>query len=172
MYTRMLGPPPSRGSHLNQSCLQLTAKALYDAGITWKDIFTEIPIKIENTPLVTALMAEIDRQTVLDSITASRLRLNTLPFLEKQLELMGDGIESLYMEVQDVTKYERARVRMEQAKAAWLARRQEVRPHLPTSHSLLSQFPQECSLSVYMPAPHRTELRDCTSYCSEARSES
>lgn len=75
---------------------------------------------------MTALMAEIDRQTVLDSITASRLRLNTLPFLEKQLELMGDGIESLYLEVQDVTKYERARVRMEQAKAAWLARRQEV----------------------------------------------
>lgn len=103
----------------------LTAKQLYDAGITWKDIFTEVPIKIENTPLVTALMAEIDRQTVLDSITASRLRLNTLPFLEKQLELMGDGIESLYLEVQDVTKYERARVRMEQAKAAWLARRQE-----------------------------------------------
>lgn len=106
--------------------MQLTAKQLFGSGLSWRDIFTEIPIKIHNSALVTALMAEIDRQVILDSVSATRLRLNTMPFLEKQLDLMGDCIESLYMEVQDMSKYERARARQEQLKAAWLARRQEV----------------------------------------------
>jgi hypothetical protein len=73
---------------------------------------------------------------ILDSVTATRLRLNTMPFLEKQLDLMGDCIESLYMEVQDMSKYERARARQEQLKAAWLARRQEVRPLPCTFHEM------------------------------------
>ena len=106
--------------------MQLTAKQLFGSGLSWRDIFTEIPIKIHNSALVTALMAEVDRQVILDSVSATRLRLNTMPFLEKQLDLMGDCIESLYMEVQDMSKFERARARQEQLKAAWLARRQEV----------------------------------------------
>ena len=106
--------------------MQLTAKQLFGSGLSWRDIFTEIPIKIHNSALVTALMAEIDRQVILDSVSATRLRLNTMPFLEKQLDLMGDCIENLYMEVQDMSKFERARARQEQLKAAWLARRQEV----------------------------------------------
>jgi translation initiation factor 3 subunit H len=118
--------------------MQLTAKQLFGSGLSWRDIFTEIPIKIHNSALVTALMAEIDRQVILDSVSATRLRLNTMPFLEKQLDLMGDCIENLYIEVQDMSKYERARARQEQLKAAWLARRQEVSLH--TSSVCFSAF--------------------------------
>jgi C-terminal region of eIF3h len=72
-------------------------------------------------------MAQIDEHVTLGAIEAARLRLNTQPCLEKQLERIGDGIESLHMEVQDVSAFERLRARQEQQKAQWLIRRQEVR---------------------------------------------
>jgi translation initiation factor 3 subunit H len=107
--------------------VQLSAKELYENSISWGDVFVEVTIKITNSPLVTALMAHIDEHVTLSSIEAKRLRLNTQPFLEKQLDRIGDGIESLYLEVQDMTAYERARVRQEHQKALWLQRRIEVR---------------------------------------------
>ena len=71
--------------------------------------------------------AAVAVQVQLDAATAARLRLSTQPFLEKQLERIGDGIESLHVEVQDMSTYERLRARQEQQKALWLQRRQEVR---------------------------------------------
>ena len=109
------------------SFMQLTAKELYENQITWRDIFTDVPIRIANSPLVTALMCQIDEHVQLGAIDATRLRMGTQPFLEKQLERIGDGIDNLHMEVQDISAYERARARQEQQKAIWLARRQEVR---------------------------------------------
>jgi translation initiation factor 3 subunit H len=107
--------------------LQLTAKELYQNGIAWRDVFTDVPIRIANSPLITALMAQIDEHVVLDSIEKARLRLNAQPFLEKQLERMGESIESLHLEVQEISAYERMSARQEQQKALWLQRRQEVR---------------------------------------------
>jgi translation initiation factor 3 subunit H len=115
--------------------LQLSAKELYENSISWGDVFAEVPVKISNSPLVTALMAHIDEHVTLSSIEATRLRLNTQPFLEKQLDRIGDGIESLYLEVQDMTAYERSRVRQEHQKALWLQRRVEVRLPLYESKS-------------------------------------
>ena len=42
--------------------VQLTAKELYENAITWRDVFTDVPVKVSNSPLVTALMAQIDEQ--------------------------------------------------------------------------------------------------------------
>lgn len=38
----------------------LTAEKLAKAGITFRDVFEEIPIKVHNSPLVRALLAEIE----------------------------------------------------------------------------------------------------------------
>lgn len=142
--------------------MQLTAKQLFGSGLSWRDIFTEIPIKIHNSALVTALMSEIDRQVILDSVSATRLRLNTMPFLEKQLDLMGDCIENLYMEVQEMSKYERARARQEQLKAAWLARRQEVMPCFPSCFLLAQLLWTDQQLDN----PGMSSLVDSLFYCT------
>jgi hypothetical protein len=70
------------------------------------------------------------------STEAKRLLLNMQPFLKKQLDRIGDGIESLYLEVQDMTAYERVRVRQEHQEALWLQRRVEVCIPLLQSSSL------------------------------------
>ena len=134
-------PPPAAAARiaplrrLSTTCtpgrVQLTAKELYENAISWRDVFAEVAIKVVNSPLVAALMAHVDEHIALDAVAAARLRLNTQPFLEKQLDRIGDGIESLHMEVQDMTAYERARVRQEHQKALWLQRRQEVRGDPP-----------------------------------------
>lgn len=102
----------------------LTSRQLFENKITWRDIFVEVPIKVDNSPLIVALMAEIDSYGSVDALTANRLKLGTQPYLEKQLELVGEGMDALWGEVQDVSKWARMSARQEQQKQQWLIKRQ------------------------------------------------
>ena len=148
--------------------MQLTAKELYENAISWRDVFTEVPIKIANSPLITALTAQLDEAVPLGMTESTRLRMNALPFLERQLERIGDGIDNLHGEMQDISAFERARARQEQQKALWLQRRLEVRLAMP---ACVVTHPPLCSWCSTAPCVSDTFSPGCctrSSLCDAA----
>jgi translation initiation factor 3 subunit H len=71
---------------------------LVEEGITIQDIFEEVPIRIHNSALVNAMLYDWAFEGTMGGkmhCDFERLDLSTRPFLEKSMELLVDGIESL-----------------------------------------------------------------------------
>lgn len=89
----------------------------------WKDIFEEIPIKVHNTALSSALLAEIEPPTLAKQIDFDKLNLSVAPALEKNLEFVNDCLDDAVSEQQKVSMYHRSVARQQQQQAQWLQKR-------------------------------------------------
>ena len=92
----------------------------------WKDIFEEIPIKVHNTALSSALLAEIEPPTLAKQIDFDKLNLSVAPALEKNLEFVNDCLDDAVSEQQKVSMYHRSVARQQQQQAQWLQKRRQA----------------------------------------------
>ena len=88
-------------------------------------VFQELPIKVRNSALNSALLLELQDEGEVNSSATdfTRLELNTNPFLEKQMQLLIECIEDLQQESNRLQHYERAVQRQKSAQAAHLAKK-------------------------------------------------
>eukprot|EP00891_Asterochloris_glomerata_P004352 jgi/Astpho2/4352/e_gw1.00066.13.1_t len=103
----------------------LTIEKVTAGSITWKDIFEEIPIKVHNTALSSALLAEIEPPTLAKQIDFDKLNLSVAPALEKNLEFVNDCLDDAVSEQQKVSMYHRSVARQQQQQAQWLQKRRQ-----------------------------------------------
>lgn len=65
-----------------------------EAGLTFSDIFEQIPIKIHNSHIVNAFLGDM-QETEATSAHFERLNLSTNPYLEKTLEFLTECLDDL-----------------------------------------------------------------------------
>jgi len=105
---------------------KVTYDALASANQTASaDVFQELPIKVRNSHLNSALLLELQDECGINSHASdfSRLELNTNPFLEKQLQLLIECIEDLQGESNKLQHYERAVQRQKSSQSQYLAKK-------------------------------------------------
>jgi len=86
----------------SQATKTFTKESFEEAGLTFNDIFEQIPIKIHNSYLINALLYDM-KDTDATSATFERLNLSSNPFLEKNLEFINECLDDLSTEQ---TKYQ------------------------------------------------------------------
>jgi len=103
----------------NQS---FTKESLSKSGVSYNDIFEEVPVKIHNSPLIKALLLELAEEANIES-DFERLNLSINPFLEKNLEFLVECLEDLGTEQNKFQFYQRQIQRQQAQQAAWLQKR-------------------------------------------------
>lgn len=151
----------------------LTTEKVKTGNITWKEIFEEIPVNLQNTPLATAMLAEIEPPTVIKQIDVDKLNLSVLPTLERNLEFVTDCLDDSVMEQQKVSYYHRNVARQQQQQAQWLQkRRQENAQRRANGEEAL---PEE-DLQQFKPIPEINQLdnflitNQINTYCEQLSS--
>jgi translation initiation factor 3 subunit H len=103
-----------RAYRLKQSFLALykasttfTVENLQQAGVSFRDIMEEVPIKVRNPAIVHAYLHELDGTPALQPDRA-RFDLSIYSFLEKNLEFMVDCMDHLKVEHGKFQSYQRA----------------------------------------------------------------
>jgi len=101
---------------------KFTKDVIARIGLSFDDIFEEIPIKIHNNLLTKALLWELDEYAEMDP-DFERLELSTNPFLEKNLEFLIECLDDLSQEQNKFTYHQRTVQRQLQQQAQWLQKR-------------------------------------------------
>jgi len=104
----------------------LTAEKLKAANIGWADAFEEIPVSVQNSALVSALMAQVaPAGTGTGEGDYQRLGLAMAPALGRTAEYMSDAIDELQAEAAKVSFYHRSAARQQQQQAAFVQKRRQ-----------------------------------------------
>lgn len=86
----------------------------------------EVPIKLHNSALIQALVADLAPQpAVATASDLDRLSLSVGPFMEANLESLIACVDDLVNEQQKVTSYQKAVARQAQHLATWLQKRKQ-----------------------------------------------
>eukprot|EP00475_Leptophrys_vorax_P011791 TRINITY_DN18292_c0_g1_i2.p1 TRINITY_DN18292_c0_g1~~TRINITY_DN18292_c0_g1_i2.p1 ORF type:complete len:348 (+),score=17.47 TRINITY_DN18292_c0_g1_i2:101-1144(+) len=103
----------------------VTGDKLREKNITWADMFEEIPVRMANSTLVTALLASVQPQTTdaPSQTDLARLSLSTNPFMSTQLECLMGCMDDLGAEQQRLQYHYRSVQRQQQQQATWLQKR-------------------------------------------------
>ena len=80
----------------------ITMEKLKAANVTWHDVFEDIPIRIQSSALVSALMAHIVPDTPGLQSEFDKLSLGAGPLLEKNLDFMNECLDDVVQEQQKV----------------------------------------------------------------------
>mmetsp|Transcript_27304 Transcript_27304/g.67072 ORF Transcript_27304/g.67072 Transcript_27304/m.67072 type:complete len:356 (-) Transcript_27304:71-1138(-) len=108
---------------------EFTFEKITDKSISWQEIVQEVPIKISNNALVSAVMGELTRGTdeaaTVVQADLDRLSMSTNPFLEKSLEFLSECMDDLAAEQQKVAFYQRNLSRQQLQQAQWLQKRKQ-----------------------------------------------
>lgn len=80
----------------------LTMEKLREAGVSWKDVFEEIPIMVKNSNLAVALTASVESDKPIDQRDADQLNVSVRPLLEKNLDFLNDCLDDIVTEQQKV----------------------------------------------------------------------
>lgn len=104
---------------------KLTGKDLREAGIGWRDVFVEAPIKIHNSSLAQALVADLDPAPRVTAPDLERLDLGGSAYLTKTMARLIEGVDDVLSEAQKVSLYHRNLARQQQHMAQWLAKRRQ-----------------------------------------------
>uniref|UniRef100_A0A0D6R8E6 Eukaryotic translation initiation factor 3 subunit H n=1 Tax=Araucaria cunninghamii TaxID=56994 RepID=A0A0D6R8E6_ARACU len=102
---------------------EFTGEKLREKNLTWVDIFEEIPVKISNSALVSAFMAELETDSPVTQGDYDKLVLSTNPFIEKNLEFLIECMDDLSGEQQRFQYYYRNLQRQQAQQQAWLQKR-------------------------------------------------
>lgn len=93
-------PPPPTPPHT-------AGKELREAGINWKDVFQELPIKLHNSSLSQALIADLDPHAGATAADLERLNMAVSAFEAKSMEGLIECVDDLLSEQQKVSGYHR-----------------------------------------------------------------
>ena len=104
---------------------RMSAEKMREANISWKDIFQEVPIKVHNSSLISAMFTECGPDRVSSHSDADRLNLSLAPFLEKNMESLIACVNDLVAEQQNVSQYHKNVARQQQQQANWLQKRRQ-----------------------------------------------
>jgi len=99
-----------------------TKESLAKSGVSYNDIFEEIPIKIHNSLLIKALLTQLSEDVSIES-DFERLNLSTNPFLEKNLEFLIECLDDLGVEQNKFQYHQRSVQRQQAQQSAWLQKR-------------------------------------------------
>ena len=122
----------------------LTIEKIRSKGLSWRDVFVEIPITIHNSPMAVALMAEIQGPSGFSQLDYDRLGLGVAPVLEKNLEFLNDCLDDLVGEQNKLSSYHSQLRRYQQQVGQWkLTRRQENQARRAAGEEPLSEDPPE-----------------------------
>lgn len=142
---------------------QLTPRSMLKSSFRYQDIFTELPVRIHNSHLLTSLLHQLPaapktqdpampatlyeleaQNTAFDTMPLApnfdSLDLSIDPFLEKSCDLLLESIETHHVELNNYQFYQRSLAR-EQAKIAqWQAKRKaENAQRTATNQALLPE---------------------------------
>mmetsp|Transcript_13127 Transcript_13127/g.35734 ORF Transcript_13127/g.35734 Transcript_13127/m.35734 type:complete len:340 (-) Transcript_13127:121-1140(-) len=132
---------------------KLSGKDLREANISWKDVFVDVPVKVQNSPLAQALVAELEHDNLATASDYDRLNLSVMPFMEKNIQSLIDCVDDLVGEQQKVTMYHKNVARQAQQVAAWLQkRRQENQARRAAGEELLPE--EDPTLFKPLPEPN------------------
>ncbi|OAE27626.1 hypothetical protein AXG93_2520s1220 [Marchantia polymorpha subsp. ruderalis] len=134
---------------------------LREKNMTWTDIFEEIPVKISNSSLVSAVMTELETDAPATQCDFDRLVLSTNPFMEKNLEFLIECMDDLGMEQQKFQYYYRNLSRQQGQQQAWLQKRraenmarrasgEEPLPEEDSNNPLFKPIPEPSRLDSYL----------------------
>ena len=89
------------------------------AAASGSEIFQELPLKVRNSHLASALLLELQDEVGFPSTASdfSRLELHTNPFLEKQMQLLIECIDDLQQESHKMQQHERNLYRQKKQQA-------------------------------------------------------
>jgi len=98
-----------------------------EKNISWQDIIQEIPVKVSNSTLVSAVTSELASNFGREVVQADfdRLALGTNPFMEKSLEFLTECMDDFAQEQQKVAYYHRNLSRQQLQQAQWLQKRRQ-----------------------------------------------
>lgn len=99
------------------------SEKLRESNVTWNDIFEEIPVRLANSVLVSALMTEVEPKAPTTQADLDRLSLSTNPFLERNLEYLSECMDDLGLEQQKFQYYQRNLQRQGAQQLAWVQKR-------------------------------------------------
>ncbi|KAL2632756.1 hypothetical protein R1flu_004235 [Riccia fluitans] len=134
---------------------------LREKNMSWTDIFEEIPVKISNSSLVSAVMTELETDAPATQCDFDRLVLSTNPFMEKNLEFLIECMDDLGMEQQKFQYYYRNLSRQQGQQQAWLQKRraenmarraagEEPLPEEDPNNPLFKPIPEPSRLDSYL----------------------
>eukprot|EP00898_Chlorokybus_atmophyticus_P002071 jgi/Chlat1/2865/Chrsp195S03021 len=149
-----------------------TTDKLKTAGVSWRDIFEEIPISLHNASLVGALMAELEPDTLATQCDYDRLTLSTNPFLEKNFEFLIECMDDLSMEQQKMAYFQRSVGRQQSQQQAWLQKRKaENIQRKATGEEPLPEEDPNNPIFKAIPEPSRLDgfliTNQISNYCSQ-----
>jgi translation initiation factor 3 subunit H len=141
------------------SAAGLGAAALAAAGVTWRDVFVELPVAVHASPLALALARSMldgpsaSSGAALDAGDAARLALGAPPSATRTVEHVADCLDDLGAEAARLSQYHRALLRAQQAAAAFAAKRRQENaarraagePPLPEEDPTIGRPPAEPS---------------------------
>ena len=108
---------------------KFSVEQLSSVNLTAGDVFEELPIKVRNSHLGSALLLELQDACGLNANSSdfARLELHTNPFLEKQMQLLIECIDDLQQESQKLQHHERSVARQRAAQQQYtLKKRQDA----------------------------------------------
>eukprot|EP00246_Nothoceros_aenigmaticus_P003895 TRINITY_DN15123_c0_g1_i1.p1 TRINITY_DN15123_c0_g1~~TRINITY_DN15123_c0_g1_i1.p1 ORF type:complete len:351 (+),score=61.13 TRINITY_DN15123_c0_g1_i1:26-1054(+) len=145
---------------------------LREKNMTWRDIFEEIPVRVSNSVLVSALMTELETTSPATQCDFDRLVLSTNPFVEKNLEFLIECMDDLSMEQQKFQYYYRNVSRQQSQQQAWLQkRRQENMARRSSGEEPLPE--EDPNNAIFKPIPEPSRLdsylitNQISNYCSQ-----
>jgi translation initiation factor 3 subunit H len=83
----------------------LTVEKIRAKGLSWHDIFTEIPLTIHNSALAAAMMAQISPPTAISQMDLDRMTLTAAPVMEHNLECLNECLDELGAEQNKLSRY-------------------------------------------------------------------
>lgn len=107
------------------STLPPAGKDLREAGISWRDVFVEVPVRVHNSSLAQALVADLDPAPRITEPDLERLDLGGSAYLTKTIGQLIEGVDDILSEAQKVSLYHRNVARQQQHMAQWLTKRRQ-----------------------------------------------
>ncbi|KAI9114995.1 hypothetical protein K1719_014008 [Acacia pycnantha] len=101
----------------------ITGEKLREKNLSWVDIFEEIPIKVSNSALISAVMTKLKPDTPVTQSDYDRLRLSSSSLMERNMEFLIECMDDLSMEQQKFQFYYRNLSRQQAQQQAWLQKR-------------------------------------------------
>jgi translation initiation factor 3 subunit H len=104
---------------------KVSGKDLREAGIGWRDVFVEVPIRVHSSSLAQALVADLDPSPRVTAADLERLDLGVAGYLGKTVAGLVEGVDDVLSEAQKISAYHRTVARQQQHMAQWLAKRRQ-----------------------------------------------
>ncbi|GAB2278233.1 Eukaryotic translation initiation factor 3 subunit H [Dionaea muscipula] len=149
-----------------------TGEKLREKNLTWVDIFEEIPIKVSNSPLISAFMKELEADSGVTQCDLDRLQLSTKPYMERNLEFLMECMDDLSQEQQKFQYHYRNVARQQTQQQAWLQKRRVE--NMARKAAGEEPLPEEDPLNpIFKPLPEPSRLEtflltnQISNYCNQ-----